>query len=92
MIEGIPTWSEELRGMTKLLTDWKILVLTPAFLASNFFYAYQFALNAAYFSLRSRALNSMMYWLFQMFGSFAISGVLDYKGWERRTRGLVGLS
>jgi hypothetical protein len=42
--------------------------------------------------LRSRALNSMMYWLFQMFGSFAISGVLDYKGWERRTRGLVGLS
>jgi hypothetical protein len=45
MIEGIPTWSEELRGMTKLLTDWKILVLTPAFLASNFFYAYQFALR-----------------------------------------------
>jgi hypothetical protein len=50
------------------------------------------SLDAAYFSLRSRALNSMMYWLFQMFGSFAISGVLDYKGWARRTRGLVGLS
>jgi hypothetical protein len=90
MIEGVPTWREELKGLLAVTTDWKIL--TPAFLASNWFYAYQFALNAAYFSLRSRALNSMMYWLFQMFGSFAISGILDYKGWERRTRGLVGLS
>jgi hypothetical protein len=92
MIEGIPTWKDELTSIFKLVTDWRIMLLTPAFLASNWFYAYQFALNAAYFSLRSRALNSMMYWLFQMFGSFAISGVLDYKGWERRTRGLVGLS
>ena len=92
MIESTPTWREELKGLLAVTTDWKILILTPAFLASNWFYAYQFALNAAYFSLRSRALNSMMYWLFQMFGSFAISGVLDYKGWERRTRGLVGLS
>lgn len=91
MIEGVPTWKDEVMAIFKLVKDWKIMLLTPAFLASNWFYAYQFALNAAYFSLRSRALNSMMYWLFQMFGSFAISAVLDYKHWERRTRGLVGL-
>lgn len=91
MIEGVPTWKDEVMAIFKLVKDWKIMLLTPAFLASNWFYAYQFALNAAFFSLRSRALNSMMYWLFQMFGSFAISAVLDYKHWERRTRGLVGL-
>ena len=41
MIEGIPTWKDEVMSVFKLVTDWKIMVLTPAFLASNWFYAYQ---------------------------------------------------
>ena len=39
MIEGIPTWKDEVMSIFKLVTDWKIMVLTPAFLASNWFYA-----------------------------------------------------
>lgn len=35
MIEGIPTWKDEIMSIFKLVTDWKIMVLTPAFLASN---------------------------------------------------------
>ena len=35
MIEGIPTWKDEVMSIFKLVTDWKIMILTPAFLASN---------------------------------------------------------
>jgi hypothetical protein len=90
VIEAVPTFKEEVMSLIKLCTDKKILLLTPAFLASNWFYAYQFGMNAAYFSLRARALNSMMYWLMQTFGTFGIAAILDASSMKRRTRGLVG--
>jgi hypothetical protein len=52
----------EIKGVFRLVYDWKIMFLGPACLASNWFYAYQFGMNAFYFSLRSRSLNSVMYW------------------------------
>ena len=35
MIEAVPSWREELKSLAGLVKDKKILLLTPAFLASN---------------------------------------------------------
>jgi hypothetical protein len=46
---------EELRNFIKVLRDKRILMLLPMFFASNYFYAYQGAVNAFYFDGPTRA-------------------------------------
>ena len=62
----------------------------PAFLASNWFYAYQFHVNAVYFDATTRALNGTMYWGMQIIGSLILGFILDYQGLTRRVRALLG--
>ncbi|CAO3665628.1 unnamed protein product [Umbelopsis vinacea] len=84
-------WKEELKGVLRVVFEWRILVLIPAFLASNWFYAYQFGINAIYFDIQTRALNGVVYWASQIVASILIGQLLDYKGLHRRSRGLLGL-
>jgi Major Facilitator Superfamily len=81
----------ELLGVLRLYKDKKIMLLLPAFFASNFFYSYQFGMNAFYFSLRTRSLNSLIYWLTQVLGTCFMGFILDNKRIGRRKRGLIGL-
>lgn len=46
---------EELANFVKVLKDKRILLLIPMFFASNYFYAYQGAVNAFYFDGPTRA-------------------------------------
>ncbi|KAI9253539.1 major facilitator superfamily domain-containing protein [Phascolomyces articulosus] len=82
-------WSDELKGVLNVWKEWRMLALIPAFLASNWFYAYQFHVNAVYFDAVTRALNSTMYWSFQIVGSLLVGLFLDYQGISRRARGLI---
>jgi hypothetical protein len=84
-------WKEEIKGVLRVVFEWRILVLIPAFLASNWFYAYQFGINAIYFDIQTRALNGVVYWASQIVASILIGQLLDYKGLHRRSRGLLGL-
>jgi hypothetical protein len=85
-------WKEEVKGVLRVVSEWRILALIPAFLASNWFYAYQFGLNAIYFDIQTRALNGVVYWASQILASIMLGFLLDYKGLPRRTRGLIGLA
>jgi hypothetical protein len=80
-----PTWKSEILGLVEVLkTDWYIILLFPMFLASNWFYTYQFQdVNAAYYNIRTRALNNTLYWLSQIIGAYIIGYALDVK--VRRT-------
>lgn len=80
----------EIIGIAKLVKDWRIMMLVPGFFASNFFYSYQFGMNAFYFSLRTRSLNSLIYWLTQVLGTFFLSLILDSSKFDRRKRGIIG--
>ncbi|KAK0520186.1 hypothetical protein OC835_007291 [Tilletia horrida] len=86
------SWKHEIRGLFLILrTDYWILLLFPMLWASNFFYTWQFnAFNGVLFTLRTRALNSMLYWLAQMFGAFGLGLILDSKRFTRRTRAWMG--
>ncbi|GEQ70427.1 hypothetical protein JCM33374_g4104 [Metschnikowia sp. JCM 33374] len=66
-----PRIQDEIRGMLKVLVhEPKIYFMFPMFCASNFFYTYQFnEFNAVRFNVRTRSLNSLLYWLAQMVGS-----------------------
>ncbi|CAO1620667.1 unnamed protein product [Parajaminaea phylloscopi] len=86
------TWRFELLGLGRLLrTDPWVLLLFPMFFASNFFYTWQNQVyNAKLFTLRTRALNSLLYWLAQIFGALLVSIVLDNPRVRRRTRAWAG--
>lgn len=60
------------------------------FFASNWFYTYQFNdVNGAQFNTRTRALNSTLYWLAQMFGALIFGFALDIPNVRRTTRALA---
>lgn len=86
-----PTWWSELKGLYEtLISDPYIVLLFPMFLASNWFYGYQFnSVNAAYFNIRTRSLNSLLYWLMQMVGAYVFGTLQDLKWFSRPTRGKI---
>lgn len=86
-----PTWKSEFLGLWEtLISDSYIILMFPMFLASNWFYAYHFnSVNLAYFTVRTRALNSLLYWLMQMVGAFIFGQLLDMKWFSRPTRAKI---
>ncbi|CEP07738.1 hypothetical protein [Parasitella parasitica] len=85
-------WTDELKGVLLVWKEWRMIYLIPAFLASNWFYSYQFRINAVYFDASARALNDTMYWGLQILGSLMIGILLDYQRMTRRGRGLLALA
>lgn len=86
-----PTWKTEIFGLWECFkNDPLILLLFPMFWSSNWFYTYQFnGVNSAYFNTRTRALNSVLYWMAQIFGA-AIFGVCLDLPYRRVIRARVG--
>ena len=86
-----PTWKTEIFGLCQTLrTDFYIVFLFPLFFASNWFYTYQLTdFNKAQFNKRTRALNSALYWLAQMFGALIVGFALDFTYVRRTTRAKV---
>ncbi|KAI3918468.1 hypothetical protein MKX01_041788 [Papaver californicum] len=84
--------STEVIEILKLFLNWKMLLLVPASLASNFFYSYQLNnVNGLLFNLRTSGLNNMFYWGAQMLGSVGIGYIFDYSFESRRNRGFIGI-
>jgi len=83
-----PSWSSEIVGLWQtFFTDPYIILLFPMFLASNWFYAYHFTeVNNAYFNVRTRALNGVVYYIMQIVGAYVFGFALDFKGVRRTTR------
>ncbi|KAI1317525.1 hypothetical protein EDD11_008332 [Mortierella claussenii] len=92
LIQKFPTWWGEIKAIMRLFLNWRMVVLIPMFLSSNWFYSYQFStVNGRYFSIRSQSLNNILYWASQIVGSYSFARVLDFQGVNRRTRALWGL-
>lgn len=86
-----PSYKSEFIGLwVALRTDPFIVLLFPMFFASNWFYTWQFNdYNAAIFSIEGRALNNLVYWIAQIFGSVGIGILLDQKQLRRRSRAFI---
>ncbi|KAJ1881176.1 hypothetical protein H4R99_003296 [Coemansia sp. RSA 1722] len=82
---------EALETVKLFFNPW-VLLLIPLSLASNFFYTYQYGpYNGVLFTLRTRGLNSMLYWASQMVAAYMVSFIHDREQLTRRQRGLVSL-
>ncbi|KAF2738179.1 MFS general substrate transporter [Polyplosphaeria fusca] len=86
-----PSWKSEIIGLWEVFqTDPYIIALFPMFLASNWFYAYHFTeINAAYYNVRTRALNGVVYYLMQIVGAYVFGFALDYQGVRRTMRAKI---
>ncbi|KAH9035631.1 MFS general substrate transporter [Lactarius pseudohatsudake] len=92
-VQASSTVREELTNFIKVLKDKRIIMLIPMFFASNYFYAYQGAVNVYYFDGSTRALNGTLEGAGAMIGALIIGFfVLDGLPFRRRTRGFVGLA
>ncbi|KAL9937313.1 hypothetical protein V8E36_003722 [Tilletia maclaganii] len=86
------SWKREIQGLFFILrSDPWIVLLLLMFFASNVVYTYDFnAFNGVLFTLRTRALNNMLYWLAQMFGAFLLGQLLDSTRLSRKRRAWIG--
>ncbi|KAK3172048.1 hypothetical protein OEA41_004132 [Lepraria neglecta] len=83
-----PSWRSEFLGLWEVLqTDIWIVFLFPMFIASNWFYSYQFnGFNGAKFNIRTRALNNVLYWTSQIIGAYVFGYMLDIRSLGRTMR------
>ncbi|SPO05131.1 related to DUF895 domain membrane protein [Cephalotrichum gorgonifer] len=83
-----PTWKSEFKGLWECvkLDPW-VIALFPMFFSSNTFYPYQQnEFNGLYFSTRTRALNSVLYWLAQIIGALLFGYAMDFTKIRRSVR------
>jgi hypothetical protein len=60
------------------------------FFSSNWFYVYQQnAVNGAYYTIRTKAPNSLLYWLAQIAAAAIWGYLLDLKYWRRSVRAKI---
>ncbi|RUS27925.1 major facilitator superfamily domain-containing protein [Jimgerdemannia flammicorona] len=93
-IHRFSNWQREAIEAFKLFGDWRMLCLIPLFGGSNWFYTYQFNCynGGGYFNIRARALNNVLYWLFQIIGAGIFGNFLDWKAaGSRPKRAWLGL-
>lgn len=86
-----PSWQSELMGLWETLRfEPFVILLFPMFFSSNWFYVYQQnGMNSAHFDTRTKALNSLLYYLAQI-GAAAIWGLLlDAQSVKRSLRAKV---
>lgn len=84
------TAKQEFYSIIKLRHEPRLLFLLPLCFGANFFYSYQQNIvNGGSFTLRSRSLNSALYWGAQMLGGVLIGLLLDSPV-KRRTRAIMG--
>jgi len=83
-----PSWQSEILGLLEVLkSDVWLVFLFPMFFASNWFYTYQFNdFNGAKFNIRTRSLNSVLYYLSQIAGAYLFGYALDVKGVRRSVK------
>ncbi|BGP35185.1 hypothetical protein JCM10296v2_007017 [Rhodotorula toruloides] len=88
-----PTWKKEVVGMWQLMRKEVILVfLLPLFFSSNFGYTWQQnSFNGALFTLRTRSLNSFLFWSCQMVGAGVFGILIDLKRFRRKSRAWIAL-
>ncbi|KAL3431946.1 major facilitator superfamily domain-containing protein [Aspergillus tetrazonus] len=86
-----PNWRSTLRLAAHTILDWRVLGMLPLFFCANVFYSYQQNIvNGMTFNIRTRSLNSALYWLAQMLGGLVMGLILDIPALTRPGRARAG--
>lgn len=82
----------ELKTNLLIFTDWKLMLMVPAFLPAECYLVYGGSTNAFQNNLRSRCLLSFCAVVLQIPGGLGMQWLVDHHRWRRRTRVLAGLA
>lgn len=98
---------EELKANLLIFTDWKLLMMIPAFLPCETYLVYSGSVNGVFChwegrnlltavayhnNLRARSLLPMTAQVILIPCGYGLQCILDNKRWTRRSRGLIGLT
>ncbi|KYK56379.1 hypothetical protein DCS_03379 [Drechmeria coniospora] len=88
-----PSWQSELKGLYETIRfEPFVIFLFPMFFSSNWFYVYQQNnVNGAHFGTRTKALNSLLYWIAQIVAAMIWGYVLDIEHVRRSVRARASL-
>ena len=88
-----PSWQSEFIGLWETIRfEPFVVLLFPMFWSSNWFYTYQQnSVNNFHFATRTKALNSLLYYLAQIIGALVIGQLLDWERFSRSTRAKANL-
>lgn len=83
-----PSWQSEFVGLWETIRfEPFVILLFPMFWASNWFTTYQTnSINGAHFSTRTKALNSVLYYMAQIVGALMLGYLLDIEKVRRTIR------
>ncbi|TWU71395.1 DUF895 domain membrane protein [Metarhizium rileyi] len=86
-----PSWQSELLGLWETLRfEPLVILLFPMFFSSNWFYVYQQnGVNSARFTTRTKALNSLLYYLAQIIAAWITGVLVDVQGVRRSVRARI---
>ncbi len=90
MLKSNLSIARELQILWKLVKQPTILAMLPLMIYAQWFLSYQWQFNFAYFTVRSRALNSMLFYISGFISSFFLGQFLDWRRFKRTTRARVG--
>jgi MFS family permease len=83
-------WFAEIKAQRQIFTNWKMMVLILPMFGSEVAIIIFSTVNALYFNIRTRSLNSVMFTIMQAVGALGIAPLLDSKRFgTRRSRGLL---
>ncbi|KAL3485144.1 hypothetical protein BJX62DRAFT_217658 [Aspergillus germanicus] len=84
-------WKRTLALAVHTIADWRVLCILPLFFCANVFYSYQQNIvNGMTFNIRTRSLNSALYWIAQMLGGLIMGLILDIPQLTRPARARAG--
>ncbi|OJJ53808.1 hypothetical protein ASPSYDRAFT_50556 [Aspergillus sydowii CBS 593.65] len=89
--ESATNWKKTVRLAIHTILDWRVLCMLPLFFCANVFYSYQQNIvNGMTFNIRTRSLNSALYWIAQMLGGLIMGLILDIPTLTRPARAKAG--
>ncbi|KAL3465738.1 hypothetical protein BJX64DRAFT_296997 [Aspergillus heterothallicus] len=84
-------WTKTVSLALHTIVDWRVLCILPLFFCANMFYSYQQNIvNGMTFNIRTRSLNSALYWIAQMLGGLIMGLILDIPWLTRPGRARAG--
>jgi hypothetical protein len=92
VLQQQPSWAKEFNVLKEIFKKPVILALLPLIIYAQWFLSYQWQFNFAYFTVRARALNSLLFYLFGLFSALGMGQLLDTTRWSRPTRAKIGLA
>ena len=87
-----PTWKEEFLGVREVLREWRVRLMCIVMFSCELPLAIIPSMNGAYFNLRTRAMNPIIFYLLALPSTWIVTYLTDKSAKDRKTRGIYAVT